>query len=50
MSPNLHLLLELTREMGAAVALPEPPESIVALAAEKGSTKLAVAARQLVKP
>jgi hypothetical protein len=49
-SPNLHLLLRLTREIGAAIALPEPPESIVALAAEKGSTKLAVAARQLVKP
>jgi hypothetical protein len=49
-SPNLHLLLELTREIGAAVALPEPPESIVALAAGKGSTKLAAAARQLVKP
>jgi hypothetical protein len=49
-SPNLHLLLELTREIGAAIALPELPESIVALAAEKGSTKLAAAARQLVKP
>ena len=49
-SPNLHLLLELTREIGAAVALPEPPESIVALAAGKDSTKLAAAARQLVKP
>jgi hypothetical protein len=48
-SPNLHLLLELTREIGAAIALPEPPESIVALAAEKGSTKLAAAARQLVE-
>jgi Family of unknown function (DUF6493) len=49
-SPNLHLLLELTREIGAAVAIPEPPEGIVALAAGKGSTKLAAAARQLVKP
>ena len=49
-SPNLHLLLELTREIGAAIALPEPPESIVALAAGKGSTKLAAAARQLDKP
>jgi hypothetical protein len=49
-SPNLHLLLELTREIGTAIALPEPPESIVALAAGKGSTKLAAAARQLVKP
>lgn len=49
-SPNLHLFLELTREIGAAIALPEPPESIVALAAGKGSTKLAVAARRLVKP
>jgi hypothetical protein len=49
-SPNLHLLLELTREIGAAIALPSLPESIVALAAEKGSTKLAAAARQLVKP
>jgi hypothetical protein len=48
-SPNLHLLLELTREIGAAIALPELPESIVALAAEKGSTKLAAAARQLVE-
>jgi hypothetical protein len=47
-SPNLHLLLELTREIGAAIALPEPPESIIALAAGKGSTKLATAARQLV--
>jgi hypothetical protein len=49
-SPNLHLLLELTREIGAAIALPEPPESIVALAAGKGSTRLAAAARQLIKP
>jgi Family of unknown function (DUF6493) len=49
-SPNLHLLLELTREIGAAIALPESPESIVALAGGKGSTKLAAAARQLVKP
>ena len=49
-SPNLHLLFELTREIGAAIALPEPPESIVALAAGKGSTKLEAAARQLVKP
>jgi hypothetical protein len=49
-SPNLHLLLELTREIGAAITLPEPPESIVALAAGKGSTKLAATARQLVKP
>jgi Family of unknown function (DUF6493) len=49
-SPNLHLLLELIREIGAAIALPEPPESIVALAAGKGSTKLAAAARQLIKP
>jgi len=48
-SPNLHLLLELTREIGAAIALPEPPESIVALAAGKDSTKLAAAARQLVE-
>ena len=46
--PNLHLLLELTREIGAAIALPEPPESIVSLAAGKGSTKLALAARRLV--
>jgi hypothetical protein len=43
------LLLELTREIGAAIALPSLPESIVALAAEKGSTELAAAARQLVK-
>jgi hypothetical protein len=49
-SPNLHLLLELTRELGATIALPEPPDSIIALAAGKGSTKLAAAARQLVKP
>jgi uncharacterized protein DUF6493 len=49
-SANVHLLLELTRELGAAIALPEPPPSIVALAAEKGSTKLVTAARQLVKP
>jgi hypothetical protein len=48
--PNLHLLLELASEIGAVIALPEPPESIVALVAEKGSTKLAAAARQLVKP
>jgi hypothetical protein len=47
-SSNLHLLLELTREIGAVAALPEPPESIVALAAGNGSTKLAAAARQLV--
>jgi hypothetical protein len=46
--PNLYLLLELAREIGAATALPEPPESIVALAAEKGSTKLAAAARQVL--
>ena len=48
--PDLHLLLELAGEIGAAIALPEPPESIVALAAGKGSTKLAVAARRLAKP
>jgi hypothetical protein len=48
-SSNLHLLLELTREIGAAIALPEPPESIVALAAGKDSTKLAAAARRLVE-
>jgi hypothetical protein len=47
--PNLHLLLELTREIGAVITLPERPESIIALAAEKSSTKLAAAARQLVK-
>jgi hypothetical protein len=46
--PNLHLLLELTREIGAAIALPEPPERLVALAAGKGSTKLEAAARRLV--
>jgi hypothetical protein len=34
----------------AAIALPEPPESIVALAAGNGSTKLEAAARHLVKP
>jgi hypothetical protein len=45
--PNVHLLLELTRDIGAQITLPELPESIVALAAEKGTTKLAVAARQL---
>jgi hypothetical protein len=39
------MLLELTRETGAAIALPEPPESIVALAAEKSSAKLAAAER-----
>jgi hypothetical protein len=48
--PNLGLLLELAGEIGAAITLPEPPESIVALAAEKGSTRLAVAARRLLKP
>jgi hypothetical protein len=47
--PNLHLLLELTREIGATVALPEPPESIVALAAGTGPGKLAAAARELVR-
>jgi hypothetical protein len=48
--PNLHLLLELAGEIGAAIALPEPPQSIVALAAEKSPAKLAVAARRLVRP
>ncbi len=50
-SPNLHLhlLLKLTREVGAAIAVPEPPESIVALGRER-PTKFAGAARQLVKP
>jgi hypothetical protein len=48
--PNLGPLLELAGEIGAAIALPEPPEGIVALAAEKGSTRLAVAARRLLKP
>jgi hypothetical protein len=48
--PNLHLLLELASEIGAVIALPELPESVVALAAEKGSTKLAAAVRRLVKP
>jgi hypothetical protein len=47
---NLHLLLELTRDIGAQITVPELPESIVALAAEKGTTKLAVAARQLANP
>ena len=47
--PNLHLLLELSREIGAADRPAQPPESIVALAAGKGSTKLAVAARQLAE-
>jgi Family of unknown function (DUF6493) len=46
--PNLHLLLELASEIGAVIALPELPESVVALAAEKGSSKLTVAARRLV--
>jgi Family of unknown function (DUF6493) len=45
--PGLHLLLELAAEIGATVALPQPPESIVAVAAGKGSTKLVVAARRL---
>ncbi|MGH3171586.1 MAG: hypothetical protein ACRDN0_37710 [Trebonia sp.] len=48
-SLNLHLLLKLSRRIGPAIALPEPPESIVVLAAGKSSTKLAAAARQLVK-
>ena len=48
--PNLHLLLELTREIGAGATLPEPPESIVALAAGNDSTRLAAAARQLAEP
>lgn len=43
---NLYLLLELSRDIGAEIALPEPPESIVALAAEKAATRLAVAARR----
>jgi hypothetical protein len=47
--PNLHLLLELAAEIGAATPLPRPPQSIVAIAAEKGSGKLAVAARRLVE-
>jgi hypothetical protein len=34
---NLHLLFELTRDIGAQITLPELPESIVALAAEKGT-------------
>ena len=46
---NLHLLLELTREIGAAITLPEPPDSIAILAARTDSTKLTAAARQLVK-
>jgi hypothetical protein len=46
--PGLHLLLELAAEIGAVMALPKLPESVVALAAEKGSTMLAVAARRLV--
>jgi hypothetical protein len=36
--------------MGAVIAIPEPPESIVALAAAKGSTKLEALARRLIKP
>lgn len=47
--PGLHLLLELAAEIGATMPLPQPPESIVAVAAGKGSTKLAVAARRLVE-
>lgn len=42
--PGLHLLLELAAEIGAAMPLPQSPESIVAVAAGNGSTKLAVAA------
>lgn len=37
------------RSIGAAIVLPELPESIVALAAEKGSTKLTVAARRVAE-
>jgi hypothetical protein len=48
-SPNLHLLLQLTREIGTAIALPEPPERIVALAAGKGLDQ-AHSRRHLVKP
>jgi len=47
--PGLHLLPELAAEIGATMPLPQPPESIVAVAAGKGSTKLAVAARRLVE-
>jgi hypothetical protein len=46
---GLYLLLELAAEIGATVALPQPPESIVAVAAGQGSTKLAVAARRLAE-
>lgn len=47
--PGLYLLLELAAEIGATTPLPHPPESIVAVAAGKGSTNLAVAARRLVE-
>ena len=47
--PNLHLLLELAAEIGTVIPLPRPPESIVAVAAGKGSAKLAVAARRLAE-
>jgi hypothetical protein len=44
---NLHLLLELAGQIGAATALPDPPASITALAAGKSATKLTAAARRL---
>ena len=47
---NMHLLLELAGEAGTVISLPEPPESIRNLAAGKSPTKLAIAARQLVRP
>jgi hypothetical protein len=45
--PGLHLLFELTARIAATAGIPEPPAAIIALAAQKSSSKLAVAARRL---
>jgi hypothetical protein len=44
---NLHLLLEIAARIGATTGIPEPPDAITRIAAAKGSTRLAAAARQI---
>jgi Family of unknown function (DUF6493) len=44
---NLHLLIELAARIGADSGMPAPPGAITRIAAAKGSTRLAAAARQI---
>lgn len=46
---NLHLLFELTAQLGAATATPELPGAITGLAGQKTSSRLVAATRRLAK-